>query len=91
MLDTISIVTNVFHSFLIVESEKEPQELDYVKMLNGCLPPDIRVLGWCPVPPGFSARFNCRRRIYKYFFFRDGMDLEAMRKVCDFYLSGSYN
>jgi len=33
------------------------------------LPPDIRVLAWCPSPPAdFSARFACKERQYKYFF-----------------------
>jgi len=32
-------------------------ELDYVGTLNRSLPEDIRVLGWCPVPPGFNARY----------------------------------
>lgn len=31
-------------------------EYDYVGILNRALPEDIRVLGWCPVPPGFNAR-----------------------------------
>ncbi|KAK8224247.1 pseudouridine synthase [Phyllosticta paracitricarpa] len=44
-------------------------ELPYTRMLNGVLPPDIRVLAWCPNPPAnFSARFNCKERRYKYFF-----------------------
>ncbi|OEL17046.1 hypothetical protein BAE44_0021931 [Dichanthelium oligosanthes] len=33
-------------------------EIDYVKVLNRILPRDIRVLGWCPVPADFHARFN---------------------------------
>lgn len=28
-----------------------------MRVLNRVLPTDIRVLGWCPVPVGFSARF----------------------------------
>lgn len=32
-------------------------ELDYVRILNRVLPKDIRVMGWCPVPVDFSARF----------------------------------
>lgn len=32
-------------------------ELDYVRILNGVLPDDIRVLGWCHAPLNFSARF----------------------------------
>ncbi|KAJ9661971.1 pseudouridine synthase deg1 [Coniosporium apollinis] len=44
-------------------------ELPYPSLLNRVLPPDIRVLAWCPSPPpNFSARFNCKERRYKYFF-----------------------
>ncbi|KAK2746621.1 hypothetical protein FQN57_002965 [Myotisia sp. PD_48] len=44
-------------------------ELPYVKILNGALPEDIRILAWCPRPPAdFSARFSCRERRYRYFF-----------------------
>ena len=32
-------------------------EIDYVRVMNRVLPNDIRVLGWCTVPVGFSARF----------------------------------
>lgn len=45
------------------------EELPYVYMLNMLLPPDIRILAWCPFPPeGFDARFSCLERRYKYFF-----------------------
>lgn len=38
---------------------KEPYEgeVDYVKILNKVLPKDVRVMGWCPAPTDFSARF----------------------------------
>ncbi|KAJ9643634.1 pseudouridine synthase deg1 [Coniosporium tulheliwenetii] len=40
-------------------------ELPYPSLLNRVLPPDIRVLAWCPSPPpNFSARFNCKERRY---------------------------
>lgn len=39
-----------------------------MNMLNGVLPWDIRVLGYCQVRPDFSARFDCEYRLYKYFF-----------------------
>ncbi len=32
------------------------EEMDYAVTLNRALPDDIRVLGWTPVPEGFSAR-----------------------------------
>lgn len=28
-----------------------------MRVLNRVLPKDIRVMGWCPVPIGFHARF----------------------------------
>lgn len=44
-------------------------EIDYPSLLNRLLPPDIRILAWCPSPPlDFSARFSCRERRYRYFF-----------------------
>ena len=55
------------------------QELDYVGMLNGVLPPDIRVLAWAPVPERFSARFSCTGRTYKYFFMKRDLDIGRMR------------
>lgn len=44
-------------------------EIPYIQILNRLLPPEIRVLAWCPSPPpGFNARFSCKERRYKYFF-----------------------
>ncbi|TGJ87257.1 hypothetical protein E0Z10_g1540 [Xylaria hypoxylon] len=59
------------------ETEKAPKrefddfvdELSYPRLLNRLLPPDIRILAWCPTTPAeFSARHNCRERQYRYFF-----------------------
>ncbi|CAJ2511667.1 Uu.00g072920.m01.CDS01 [Anthostomella pinea] len=44
-------------------------EIQYPRILNRLLPPDIRILAWCPTTPAdFSARFDCRERQYRYFF-----------------------
>ncbi|KAK3989779.1 pseudouridine synthase [Cladorrhinum sp. PSN332] len=44
-------------------------EINYPKILNRLLPPDIRVLAWAPtLPENFSSRFSCRERQYRYFF-----------------------
>lgn len=44
-------------------------EIPYCQVLNRILPPDIRMLAWCPdPPPDFSARFSCKERRYRYFF-----------------------
>jgi len=48
-------------------------EIPYCLLLNRLLPPDIRILAWCPFPPAdFSARFSCKERQYKYFFTNPG-------------------
>lgn len=45
------------------------QEIQYCRVLNRILPPDIKVYAWSPrPPPDFSARFSCRERQYRYFF-----------------------
>ncbi|KAI1411166.1 pseudouridine synthase [Hypoxylon sp. FL1857] len=44
-------------------------ELPYCRILNKLLPPDIKMLAWCPSTPAeFSARHDCRERQYRYFF-----------------------
>lgn len=52
--------------------------LDYVKILNRVLPPEIRILAWTDVPEEFNARFSCQTRTYKYFFPAAGLDIQAM-------------
>jgi tRNA pseudouridine38/39 synthase len=48
-------------------------EIQYCRVLNRVLPPDIKVIAWCPSPPpGFSARFSCRERQYRYYFTQPG-------------------
>lgn len=53
-------------------------ELPYVKMLNRVLPPDIRILDWAPAAEGFSARFDCQSRTYRYYFPRGSLDVALM-------------
>ncbi|KAH7146426.1 pseudouridine synthase [Dactylonectria macrodidyma] len=74
-------------------------ELQYPRILNRILPPDIRILAWCPAPPpDFSARFSCRERQYRYFFTQPAfspdpksggkagwLDIEAMRDAAKRY------
>lgn len=56
-------------------------ELPYVKMLNRVLPQDIRVLDWAPVAQGFSARFDCQSRTYRYYFPRGSLDVALMAEA----------
>ncbi|KAI0832968.1 pseudouridine synthase [Hypoxylon sp. FL0890] len=60
-LETESAEADEFNDFA--------DELPYCRMLNKLLPPDIKILAWCPqTPAGFSARHDCRERQYRYFF-----------------------
>eukprot|EP00850_Spirogloea_muscicola_P014731 SM000107S14097 [mRNA] locus=s107:365180:370412:- [translate_table: standard] len=61
-------------------------EIDYVKVLNAALPQDIRVLGWCPVPQYFSARFSCLSREYSYFFHGASLDIASMRTAAAYFV-----
>ncbi|KAF7533872.1 hypothetical protein G7Z17_g13450 [Cylindrodendrum hubeiense] len=74
-------------------------EIQYARILNRILPPEIRILAWCPAPPpDFSARFSCRERQYRYFFTQPAfspdpkaggktgwLDIEAMRNAAKRY------
>ncbi|VDK22216.1 unnamed protein product [Taenia asiatica] len=59
----------------------EKPEIDYVLIGNKNLPPDIRILAWCPVPLEFSPRRDCISRSYKYFFPAAGLNIEDMREA----------
>lgn len=61
-------------------------ELSYIKILNGNLPPDIRILQWSSVPPEFNARFDCSYRYYRYYFPRARYDIQAMEKAAAYFL-----
>jgi len=65
-----------------VEGQSGDQnELDYCKMLNGCLPPEIRILSCTPCPDDFNSRYDCSYRVYKYYFFKGNLDIEHMAKA----------
>ncbi|KAJ6920331.1 hypothetical protein NC651_014048 [Populus alba x Populus x berolinensis] len=41
------------------EQDGRPEgEIGYVRMLNGVLPKDTRIVGWCPVPSDFAKVLN---------------------------------
>ncbi|KAF2095765.1 pseudouridylate synthase-like protein 3 [Rhizodiscina lignyota] len=88
--ETVSEAEEVAESFDPIRDE-----LNYPAILNRILPPDIRIIAWCPVPsPDFSARFSCRERRYRYFFTQPAflpcpssqsqssfLDIDAMRQA----------
>lgn len=68
------------------ETSDAAKEIHYTHILNRVLPPDIRVLAWAPVDPGFSARFSCLERTYRYFFPRADLDIETMNCAAQKYV-----
>ena len=56
-------------------------ELEYDIMLNNVLPNDICILSYSPVPLSFSARFSCIGRTYKYIFYKDNLNINAMKQA----------
>lgn len=53
------------------------EEINYCQVLNKVLPKDIQCIAWRPVPEGFSSRFDCKSRTYKYFFPLGDLDIEV--------------
>jgi len=65
---------------------KKKKEYPYLLMLNGYLPKDVRLLASAIVPDDFSARFDCRRREYKYFFPRGNLNIDKIRKAAKLFI-----
>ncbi|KAG7400878.1 tRNA pseudouridine synthase 3 [Phytophthora boehmeriae] len=59
-------------------------EVDYASHINRALPADIRVYSVAPCRPEFSARFDCKARMYRYFFVRRDLDIDKMRTAAQF-------
>jgi tRNA pseudouridine38/39 synthase len=90
---SLLVRTNLHKGIGIENPTNPPQsevELDYMKMLNACLPKDIRVLGWAPVPIKFNARFNALWRKYKYYFIKEDMDIDLMNQAAQQFI-GSHD
>ncbi|KAJ8364586.1 hypothetical protein SKAU_G00134170 [Synaphobranchus kaupii] len=67
------------------KGKPDATELPYAKMLNRVLPQDIRVLDWSAVEMGFSARFDCQSRTYRYYFPHGDLDVELMGEAAKRY------
>ena len=81
--DVSEAPSDVFMESTITNNSRAPprprSEFHYLRLVNRILPPTIRVIAWSPVSSDFSARFNCQKRHYKYFFSSQGLDLSLMR------------
>lgn len=71
--------------------ESIQNEIRYCDALNRVLPLDIRAVAWQPLySREFSSRFDCRERLYRYFFPRSNLNIEAMQEACK-YLIGVHD
>lgn len=60
-------------------------------MINRILPPDIKAVAWMPLESTeISARFDCYRRTYRYYFPRGNMNIENMKRASE-YLIGTHD
>lgn len=66
---------------LLLERKNFEAEIRFAHILNKVLPRDIRVIGWAPVQPDFSARFDCVKRTYTYFFPKGDLDLDLIQNA----------
>lgn len=75
-----------------IKPKKEAQyEFSYPRLLNGVLPPSIRVVAWAPVDEDFDSRYSCTYRHYKYpFHLDDSLDLSLMREAAQSFI-GTYD
>ena len=60
--------------------------LQYLKMINGVLPPTVRCTAVADVAPDFHARFSCISRSYKYFFIRGSRNIDAMSAAASMFV-----
>lgn len=95
-LDANSRLEEPNRNFTVIDSDFD--EFPYDIILNKVLPTDIRVTGWAPAADGFSARYDCIQRHYKYFFTLGNMNLDLMKeaasvilKLDDFYCLSTHS
>ncbi|XP_055838284.1 tRNA pseudouridine(38/39) synthase [Episyrphus balteatus] len=59
-------------------------EIDYCGLLNKVLPKNIQCIAWMPLRcKEYSARFDCKKRTYRYFFPIGDLKLQSMREGCE--------
>lgn len=69
-----------------IKNESAPireEELNYIQILNGILPPMIRVTSIAYVDPDFNARHNCISRSYRYLFHMFDKNLDKMKEAAN--------
>lgn len=76
----VSAAGNVFAIRLHIT---EDEEKDLVRRINSALPEDIIILAYARVADDFDARHHCKTRHYRYFFFKEDLNLELMEDAAN--------
>ncbi|XP_015592180.1 tRNA pseudouridine(38/39) synthase isoform X2 [Cephus cinctus] len=85
------VISLDIRSRLSLENQIDLQaELPYCKILNRLLPKNIRCIAWSPASDQFSARFDCKHRMYKYFFPRGNLNINTMNNAVK-YIMGHHD
>mgnify|MGYP001571985363 CR=1 FL=1 len=77
----VSALGNVISLKVRSENNDNANEMNYIKILNGILPDDIRILQKAEVHDDFNARYHCFSRHYKYFFMKNNLNIELMQEA----------
>ncbi|VEN39789.1 unnamed protein product [Callosobruchus maculatus] len=75
------VISITVRSNLQPGNDNVDEEMNYCKVLNRVLPNNIQCVAWSPITNAFSARFDCKSRIYKYYFPRSRLNIELMREA----------
>lgn len=85
---SIDVRSNCTSGLGVVVNEKSKvtnndiqNEINYIKLLNGALPDEIRAICWSPIDNEMSARFDCTSRAYRYYFPKGDLDIELMNEA----------
>lgn len=76
-----------------IKNENAPikeEELNYIQILNGVLPPAIRATAYAYVDPEFNARHECISRGYRYLFHMMNKNIVLMKEAAN-YLIGEHD
>lgn len=84
------VITLLIKSSFRDDDTNPDTNINYDAILNRYLPKSIRITGWTIVPLDFSARFNCTLRKYKYFFYKNNLNIKLMEEACEIIKSATH-
>lgn len=68
----------------------EDEEKNLIRIINSALPEDIIILGMARVSENFNAKQDSKKLVYRYFFFKEELDLGKMIEAAQIF-AGKHN